>query len=150
MYRKIAEPTRLTALILGISLCVLGCLTLYTLPEKFEDSASQAPIRSLFVTIDPSQTEEFFEKLQDFAAKNSFEYNLTDYGGQGEHFLAYILGDKIKILVVGISDNSTLFSVRFFAPSPGDPLPKEQLVDELISDLKSHLSEIENIIINED
>lgn len=137
-------------LFLGISLYALGCLGTFVLAEKFEGSVGQAPIRSLTITIDPSQQDKFFDQLRKFADKHSFEYNLTNYGGQGKHFLVYMLGEDVKILTVGISDNSNVFSVRFYAPSPGDPSPDKEIVDSLVIDLKMFINEIPNVTITEE
>jgi len=149
MFIKRIRRNSIVSLFVGISLCVLGCLSIFLLSETFEDSASQPPIRSLIVTIDASQREEFFEQMRKFAEKHAFSYSLTDYGGQGKYFLVEIRGDNIKILANEVSRDLTVFDISFFAPSPGDPLPDKKVVDNLAVDLKMFLSEIPNVTITE-
>jgi hypothetical protein len=138
------------SLFLGISLCALACLSTFVLAEKFEESTSQPPIKSLYVTIDASQRQELFEQMRRFADKHAFEYNLTDYGGQGKYFLVEIRGDNIKILANETSRDLTSFEISFFAPSPNDPIPNEKILDELVIDLKSFINEIPNVTISEE
>jgi hypothetical protein len=52
-------------------------------------------------------------------------------------------------LRVDASTDFDVLSVNFYAPSPGDPLPDPQTVDNLATDLKSFINEIPNVRITE-
>jgi hypothetical protein len=135
---------------LSVFVCILACVGMGKLLTTLGKENSQVPVRSLKATMDRNQSQELFDQLHRFADKHAFAYNLTDYGGQGEHFLVYIRGDKIKILTVEASRNLNVFSIRFYAPSPGDPVPAEQMVNDLLADLKDFLSEIPNARVIEE
>ena len=137
---------RMVLIFSGLVLCIFACVGM----TKLAGPSSQAPMRTLRVTIDRTQRQELFDQLHNFADKHAFEYSVTDYGGQGKHFLVYILGESIKILTVEASSNLDMFSIGFYVPSPGDPLPNQQTVDDLVVDLKSFISEIPNVRITEE
>jgi hypothetical protein len=137
---------RIVVILLGLLLCIFA----YAGMTKLAGPSSQAPIRTLRVTIDKDQRQEFFVRLQEFANKHAFSYDLTDYGGQGKYFLVDIRGTNIKILAHESSRDLTMFDISFYAPSPGDPFPDKQMVDDLVVDLKSFISKIPNLIITEE
>jgi hypothetical protein len=103
------------AIFFSVFLCVLACVGIGLLSNRLEEGSSQAPVKSLRVSIDKSQRQELFDQLRKFADKHAFEYSLTDYGGQGKYFLVYILGNNIEILAVETSRNSDVFAIRFYA-----------------------------------
>jgi len=146
---QFSKLSTITRLFIGAALFVLACIGLGVSLTNFSEG-SQLPIKTLRIVIDPVQREELFDQLLKFSDKHAFKYNLTDYGGQGKHFLVYILGDNIKILTVETSDVLDTFSIRFYAPSPGGQAPDKQMVNELVHDLKNFIVSIPNIKITEE
>jgi hypothetical protein len=137
---------RILVILLGLLLYLFACVGM----TKLAGPSSQAPIRTLRVTINKDQRQELFDRLQEFANKHVFSYSLTDYGGQGKYFLVDIRGTNIKILAHESSRDLTMFDISFYALSPGDPLPEKQIVDDLVVDLKSFIGKIPNIGITEE
>jgi hypothetical protein len=57
--------------------------------------------------------------------------------------------DSIQIISQDASDDLTVFSVHFYGLYPGTTVD-EDAVDELVTELKSFISEIPNVTITEE
>lgn len=148
----LAQRTKLsvvTRLFLGVLLCTLGCVGGSALLSKLREGRSQAPVRSLRVTIEESQREELFDQLKKFADKHAFKFIISDYGTGGDLYLIEIRGDNIKILATITRADPKIVSIGFYRSLPENPPPDEKTVDDLLNDLKSFISEIPNVTIHE-
>jgi hypothetical protein len=70
------EHTKLiviVSLFLGIPFVLECFINMKRVVEIATDNREQLPIRSLKITIDPSQRDELFEQLRKFADKHSFD-----------------------------------------------------------------------------
>lgn len=128
-----------------------GCLSVKQIIEVAGDNREQLPIRWLTITIDPGRRGELFDQLQKFADKHGFEFLMSDFGTGGERFIIEMLGNHIKILAVNIPESSTMVSIRFYDQSRANPVSEEttKTIDELVSDLKTFISEIPNVTITQ-
>ena len=133
--------------LLGAILCILGCIGLVALNTIAGDSG-QPPIRSLRVTIDESQREEFFDQLRKFADQHGFEISIRDSGLSNELFVVDMRRDDIEIISRNPFD-PRIFRISFYDKYPGHPV-NEETADELLNDLKSFIGEIPNITITEE
>jgi hypothetical protein len=120
--------------------------------EVAGDNREQLPIRSLTITIDPSQREVLFNELRKFADSHDFEFMMTDYGTNGDRFLVELLGNQIKILAVDIYQAPTMVSISFYDQRRANPVSEETLniIDDLATDLKTSISDIPNTTITEE
>ena len=133
----------------GVMVCILGYTRIISLFKIMEvGGKGQAPERSLRVTIDKSQREQLFDQLSKFAEKHSFEHQITDFDKKGENFQYWMSRDDITIIASNPFDPGK-FNIRFYAKYPGYPVD-EEIVDELLNDLKSFISEIPNVTISEE
>jgi len=129
-----------------------GCfINMKRVIEIASDNREQLPIRSLRITIDPSQREDFFEQLQKFADKHAFDFKLSDYGTGGANFLVEILSEDIEILAVDIPKAPEMISVRFYDRRRSTPVSEETMdvINELAIDLENYIMEIPEITILE-
>lgn len=132
---------------------LLGCiLNIRQLVEVAGDSRGQLPIRSLRVTIDPSQREELFEQFHKFADKHDFEIVISDYGTGFESYLVEMLRDDIQIIAGHSRPDPELVSVGFYNQKRATPIPEETIetINELVVDLESFIMEIPNVTITEE
>ena len=131
---------------------LFGCLSVKDIIEVAGDNREQLPIRSLTITIDPSQREVLFNELRKFADSHDFEFMMTDYGTNGDRFLVELLGNQIKILAVDIYQAPTMVSISFYDQRRANPVSEETLniIDDLATDLKTSISDIPNTTITEE
>lgn len=127
----------------SVLLFTLGCIL------NIADGLSLEPVRRLRITIDESQREDLFAQFQKFAEKHGFEIQITDYGNRGEYFQVWMTHDNIQIISENAPGDARLFDVGFYGLYPGYPVD-EEVVDELLNDLKSFISEIPNVTITEE
>lgn len=137
------------SLYLGILLLIWGCVSTINGFNKIEESSSQAPIRTLRITIDKSQREELFDQFRKFSEKNGFEIQINDYGTGGESYLVWMSRDDITINASINRHDPNIVSIGIFAKYPGYPV-NEGTVDDLLNDLKSFIGEIPNVTITEE
>lgn len=130
--------------LLGISLCVLGCVVI----AMTANDGEQLPIRSMRVTIDEYQRDVLFEEFRKFAEKHDFEILIRDSGLSGELFQVYMSRQNIEIISRNPFDPS-IFRVGLYNKNPSLPIPQET-ADELFNDLKAFISEIPGVTIAEE
>ncbi len=134
-------------LLLGVLLCILGCIGCVAL-NTIDSDGEQLPLRSLRVTIAEGQREELFDQLRKFADKHGFEYQIADFNTNGEIFQFWMSRDDIKIISRNPFDPG-IFRISLYYKSPTVPASQET-VDDLVNDLKSLISEIPNATISEE
>jgi hypothetical protein len=132
-------------LCLGVLLSTLAC----TLVNSVGGGNSLAPVRTLTLTVDTSQREEFISQLQIFSEKHGFETEIDYYNIKGEHFQFWMLREDIKITVGSVPPDPMLVYVAFYGNYPGASVDEDE-INELLSDLKNFISEIPNITITEE
>jgi len=148
MPTQFTKLSMIARLFIGALLLVLVCIGLGVLLTSSGDG-SQLPVRKLRVSVSKSYRNELFNQLQEFSLQHSLSFSLSDYG-TGDNFLIEILGDDIQILAVLNRPDPEIVSIGFYARSPGDPPPDEELVNDLINDIKGFLSEIPGVKIIEE
>ena len=142
-----ANRTKLiVSLFLGILLCTFGCIGFAEIAKK--GSEGQAPIRRLRIIIDVNRREELFAQLREYADKHNFDFYLTFYDRDKQIFLVEMVREDLEIQAVDATDAPTMIKLDFYDKNSMHPTPKET-VDELISDLKSFISNIPNVTLTE-
>jgi hypothetical protein len=133
-------------LLLGILLCVLGCASISTI-ELAQSDPNSFPVKSLKLTMELDQREEFFTQLQDFAEKHSLQLETTYYDADKKAFFVYLEGDSFHI-----TGGANLYwprEINFGFYNEASPPISQETIDGLFNDLKSFLNEIRNVIIKE-
>jgi hypothetical protein len=144
-----ANRTKLIVTVSLFLLCIFGCIGAKTMADVFKkNSEGQAPIRRLRITIDVSRREELFTQLQKFADKHAFEFLRRRAGpNYGGYFIRMVRADVyINAMITRVDPN--IVSVGFYDQDPAKPIPKET-IDDLFNDLKSFISGIPNVTIEE-
>jgi len=141
-------PTHLLlGMLLGILLCIVGCIgagvSIIT-----GDNGAQPPMRSLRIAIDVNRREELFTQLRGFAEKHGFEILIREVKVHPDGIYIYMSRDDLKIQAHDISDSPPQIIIWFYNRYPALPASQET-VDDLVTDLKSFLSEIPNITVTE-
>ena len=144
-FKKISIGIKLFALLF---LVVTGCVSLGVF-EVSKGDGSQLPVRRLDIKLDKNQRDIFFDRLRAFAEAHAFKFILTDYGS-GDDYQAEILGDHIKILAVILRHEPERVFIGFYGRYSEEPPPNEEIIVDLVDDLKSFISEIPNITITEE
>ena len=111
---------------LGVLLFALGCI----LPNRTVYPNSLAPVRSLRITVEMSQREVFFDQLQKFPDKHTFEFTLSDYGTT-DHFLAEIWGENISTTASDVPGTSKFVTTSIYWLNFGTPVDDE-MIGELL------------------
>jgi hypothetical protein len=137
------------AIFLSVVLCIFACIGIGMLLTKLGEGSGRAPVQGLRVTINKSQREELFDQLQKFADKHAFEFLLRKAGPNGEGYFIEMLRDDIYINASITRVDPKIVSIRFYNNDTTYPASRE-IVDGLLNDLKSFLSEITDIRITEE
>jgi hypothetical protein len=143
--KYVKKQVMLICLCLGVIFATLG----YTILNRTGGSGSLPPMRSLTLTIDISHRQDFFDQLQKFADKHDFRLVLKEYE-KIEHFRVEIWGDDILITTNDVPPDPTLVYISFYGNFPGASGPvNEEVVDNLVGELKDLIYEIPNVTISE-
>jgi hypothetical protein len=133
------------SLILGILLClllcVLGGIGIKRMTKTTDNSYEQLPRRKVDITIDTSQRQVFFDQLRKFADKHAFTILIDVQPAGSEHFLVYMTRGDIWI----IGDNVFKlgeYRFGFYDANYGPPTATESVLDDLLNDLQSFISEV--------
>jgi len=145
MFDECKKPIMAICLCLSALFATLAC----ALASSVGGGNGLAPVRSLTLTIDKSQREELFDRLQKFADEHAFETQLTDFNTNGENFQFWMSREDIFITAGDVPPDPTLVYISFDWKHPGDPVD-EEVVDDLLNDLKDIINEIPNVTITEE
>jgi len=105
-----------------------------------ENSSERLPRRSVNITIDTSQRQEFFDQLQKFADKHDFTITIDTRSSGNEDFLIAMYRKDVKIY----GDNAFVlgeYAFGFYDVYRQPPAP-DSVLDDLVNDLKSFISEV--------
>ena len=143
MPTKRAKRYFLIGSILGILICVFGCVNLAD-NYNTKNPTEKSPIRRLSIHINEDQREELFAQMRKFSEKHHLEFHLSYYNDE-ETFFIEINGEGLEILALSFVTTAEL-DFDFFEKDPTNP-PLQKTVDELFNDLKSFINEIPNVKI---
>jgi hypothetical protein len=146
MLRTQAKSYLLIGLLLGILSFVLGCVSIANSNEKYP--AEKSPIRTLSIQINEDQREELFVQVQKISEKHNLKFNLSFYENERVFFIE-MYGKGLEILALSKPVNTTDLDINFYEQDPTNP-PSQEVVDELLDDLKTFISEIPNVTITEE
>ncbi|HJS17963.1 MAG TPA: hypothetical protein VJ785_04400 [Anaerolineales bacterium] len=106
--------------------------------------------KGLTITIDESQREELFARLQQLADKHSLKFELT-LSSDRSLFQAEIHGDGLHITSEPLVGSPETVVIDFYVDYHQVPTSTSlETVDELFNELKSLLGEIPNVTITEE
>jgi len=120
-------------------LCVLGSIGIKMMTPQVQRYPQEAK-RIVDITIDTSEREEFFDQLRKFANKHNFTILIDAQPSGAEDFLISMHRSDIEI------DGDNAFAPGEYGPGfyHADllhPAP-DSVFDDLVSDLKSFISEV--------
>lgn len=137
---------------LGILCVVLGCVVMANLAEQ--GSKGRAPIRTLVISLDANEKDEFFSQIKQFAEKHSFKIYIrdveVDIGPSGKGFFGEMLRSDIDMTIFGTPSAPIEVSISFDVSYSNTQHITQESINELYNDLKSFLSEIPSVVILEE
>ncbi len=136
-----------TCLLSSILLWILGCNAIPSIKKTLAPDPNRFPVKSMEITMDLDQREEFFTQLQNFADKHSLELRSTFHDADKKSFIIVLAGDGFHISALSHLYSPTAISVDFY--NEASPPISQETFDELFLDLKNFLNEIPNVIIRE-
>jgi len=143
-----AKSTNLIiSLLLGLFLSILGCNSVTPSTKNESSNSNNLPVKSLKITINVNQSDEYLAQLQKFADKHSLEFTVSFYDAQKTDFFVVIYGNGFEITNSAAPRRKKEIDIHFYnvnlTPTP------QKTVDELFTDLKSFIKEIPNVTIAE-
>ena len=109
--------------------------------------ANNPVLKSINVTIDPSQEGQFVEQARKFAFKHSFRFDTGNFDSQNGNVRIRMLRKDVEIIVRNPSYPGA-FEVGFYNYDCIHPTMASD-IDDLLIDFKGFLSEVPNAMINE-
>ena len=133
-------------LFFGILVCILGCVGV--VPSlNLQSDPNGIPVKSIKITMDLDQRQEFFTQLQNFADKHSLKLDLHFNDGEKKGFFAHLSGDAYEVVSTSRSEFPTEMSISFL--NNASPPTSQKTFDALVVDLKGFIGKIPTLIIKE-
>ena len=117
------------------------------LPEIYRNDITLLTRKTLVVIIDLGQHEKFFEQLKRFDESYAFDIHIGSTTPSGDTFNINMLSKDVMIIANNVS-NPTAYDINFYDKDPVNATA-EEIIESLINDLKSFISEVPNVTINE-
>jgi len=146
MLTKITKLSPLIYLLMGL---LLGFLlaSKVGMSEKVKDpSEGTAPIRIVEITIDPSQQDELFEQMRNFAEEWGYAIRIAPLDQFGKKFVIEMWRLDMKLFGTYPSDPGEL-KIAFYYTNPAIPVPG-MFFDTEIRDMKKFISDIPGATLN--
>src|SRR5215510_834217 len=134
------------SLLLGILMSILGCVSISN-ANLGQPDPNRFPVKSWNIMMDLDQREKLFTQLQNFADKHALELRSTFHDADKKSFIIVLAGDGFHISTLSHLYSPREISVDFY--NEASPPASPRTFDELAVDLKSHLKEIQSVIIKE-
>jgi len=145
MFTKKAKLTPFIYLLIGLLLGFLG--SKLAIAEKATDtSAGKTPIRTVEITIDPSQQDELFEQMQKFAKEWRYAIRIAPLDENSKQFIIEMWRLDMKLVGIYPSDPGEL-KISFYYTNPAVPVPG-MFFDTEIRDMKNFISDIPGATLN--
>jgi hypothetical protein len=126
-------------LLLSILLCAVGCVGAKMMTPQKQRYPQEAQ-RSIFVTIDATHQQDFFDQLRKFAVKNNFNILIDIRSSGPEYFLINMTREDIEILGANPFVPGE-YQLGFYHADLLHPVA-ESVLDDLVNDLQSFISEV--------
>ena len=126
MASKSTKSILIACLSLGILLCILGCVSVGP-SLNLQSDPNNVPVKSMEVTMDLDQRQEFFTQLQNFADKHSLKLDLRFDDAEKKDFFAHLQGDAYEVIIASRSGFPTEMSISFLN-NASRPLLKRPLM----------------------
>lgn len=140
---------KLSTIVIMLMCLLLGFLAGYStktvavMINKDTDKISQEqqqPKKTIVITFDESQQDEFFNQVKKFADKWAYSIRIAPTYPGSEVYLIQMWREDIKV-IAGNNYGAGRFSMGFFETYPTHPVP-DQYFNEEVSDLENFISEI--------
>lgn len=134
---------RVTYIFIAIIICFVIVVGLREMWQ--EKMVSRLPRKTFGVVIDLNQRERLFEQLKRFADAHDFNIHMGPTTPAGVTFNIY-MSRKDVILIANNVLNSRGYKFAFYDKNISNPV-SEEVVDNLMSDLKRFISEVPNVSV---
>jgi hypothetical protein len=119
---------------------------LRTLLETWKARAvPQHPRKTFGIVIDLAQREKLFEQLERFANAHDFDIHIGSTTPAGVTYNIYMTGKDVYLIANNPFD-SRGYDFAIYDKDPTN-LVSEEVIDSLIKDLKTYISEVPNVRI---
>ncbi len=108
---------------------------------------NEPPLKSFYLTVDPSQDQQFIEQSRQFAYKHSFRLDVADFDQPASDLRILMVRKDVEV-VTRSSSNAGAYEIGFYNYDCIHPTVVSD-IDELVNDFKSFISEIPNAAIAE-
>ena len=137
-------------LLLSCLLGILGGMGVKTMMFPVKDNPQQLPRRTLWVTIDRSQWDQFLNQLRKFSDKWGYAIRIAPLDPDGNRFNVEMWRADMKLTAFMDTsfDNGTI-QIHFYDTDRVRPVP-DSYFDEEANDLKKFVNEIPNVTITEE
>ena len=134
----------LVSLLLGLA----GGIFLFTRYQTMTSChENQLPLKSVRLTIDPSQDQQFVEQSRKFAFKHGFRLDTISVDQPEESFRIRMIRKDVEVISRSPSTPGG-FEIGFYNYDCIHPTAAST-IDDLVIDFKSFMSEIPNVTITE-
>lgn len=103
------------------------------------------PKKTLVVSIDLGQREKLFEQLTKFADAHAFKIHIGPTTLSGDTFNINMSRKDVEVIANNVIDTRK-FDIAFYDKDPTNPV-SEEVLDNVLNDLKRYVSEIPNAIM---
>ena len=108
---------------------------------------NQPPLKSMTVTIDPAQGQQFMEQSRQFAFKYGFRFDTSGLDRQGNEFRMRLIRKDVEV-VARTPSSPGGFEIGFYNYDCIHPTMASDIAD-LVNDFKTFLSKIPNVTMTE-
>ena len=116
--------------------------------NKNNTAYSKYPRRTIIVKIEATQREQLFSEMRKFADMQGFAIRIDPTSPNGTDFSVEMWREDVNIIAQNNFDPGT-FTIGFFDTDSAIS-PPEFVLNSLVSDFKSYISEIPNVTITEE
>jgi hypothetical protein len=125
-----------------LSLVVLGCSVTDVFTKPSNKDSGQQSRKSIIITINLNQRQEFFNQLHKFADANGFSIQINTLPSSNEEFQIYMTREDIFILGASAFDPGE-YHLGFYDTDRIHPLP-DSVFDDLVSELEQFMNKVPN------
>ena len=106
------------------------------------------PKKTLVVSIDLGQREKLFEQFTRFADAHAFKIHIGATTPAGDTFNINMSRKDVEVIANNSVVDTRKFDIAFYDKDPANPV-SEEMIDDLLNDLKRYIGDIPNAIMTE-
>lgn len=107
----------------------------------------ELPLKTMAVTLDPSQDEQFIEQSRSFAFKYGFRFDIGTFDESNSDWRFRMIRKDIEVIARSLS-NPGAFEIGFYNYDCLHPTMASE-IEDLVNDFKSFMSDVPAVMITE-